>query len=152
MKTNQFEILAGHVLVFLFHLKYSFWEQHSTGPTDWVSWDETGYGAPVTSHAPVVHSMTHNMFNGLLNVFIFGDDGSVHHIWQTTCDKVPNPWGWCTWSVWNTIGDKVPPGAPSLNPLSIGNNIHKGIEVSGFSVGFFVGAPLQCLRQPPPFC
>ena len=107
----------------------SFLLNHWTGPAKWVSWDETGYSAPGTSHAPVVHSMTHNMFNGLLNVFIFGDDGSIHHIWQTTCDKVPNPWGWCTWSVWNTIGGKVPPGVPSVNPLSIGSNIHGGIEV-----------------------
>lgn len=25
------------------------------GPTKWVSWDETGYGAPETQHAPVVY-------------------------------------------------------------------------------------------------
>jgi len=94
-----------------------------------VSWDKTGYGAPETQHAPVVHSMSHNMFNGVLNVFIYGDDGYIHHIWQTTCDKVPNPWGWCTWSVWYKISDKIPDSVPSNNPLSIGANIHLGIEV-----------------------
>lgn len=109
---------------------YRTWQ---TGATKWVSWDKTGYGAPETQHAPVVHSMSHNMFNGVLNVFIYGDDGYIHHIWQTTCDKVPNPWGWCTWSVWYKISDKVPDSVPSNNPLSIGANIHLGIEV--FTVG-----------------
>lgn len=100
------------------------------GPTKWVSWDETGYGAPETQHAPVVHQMSHSTFNGVLNVFLYGDDGYIHHIWQTTCDKVPNPWGWCTWSLWYKIGDKIPMTDPSYNPLSIGANIHLGIEVS----------------------
>lgn len=53
-------------------------------PTKWVSWDETGYGAPETEHAPVVHQMSHTVFNGILNVFIYGNDGYLHHIWQTT--------------------------------------------------------------------
>lgn len=96
----------------------------------WVSWDETGYGAPETQHAPVVYQMSHSVFNGVLNVFIYGDDGYLHHIWQTTCDKVPNPWGWCTWSVWYKISDKIPAALPSFNPLSIGANIHLGIEVT----------------------
>lgn len=109
---------------------YRTWQ---TGPTKWVSWDETGYGAPETQHAPVVHSMSHSMFNGVLNVFIYGSDGYTHHIWQTTCDKVPNPWGWCTWSVWYKISDKIPETLPSNNPLSTGANIHLGIEV--FTVG-----------------
>ncbi|KAL9952296.1 hypothetical protein ACROYT_G039531 [Oculina patagonica] len=109
---------------------YRTWQ---TDPTKWVSWDETGYGAPETQHAPVVHQMSHSVFNGVLNVFIYGDDGYLHHIWQTTCDKVPNPWGWCTWSVWYKISDKIPTSNPSYNPLSIGANIHLGIEV--FTVG-----------------
>ena len=95
-----------------------------------MSWDETGYGAPESQHAPVVHQMSHSIFNGVLNVFIYGDDGYLHHIWQTTCDKVPNPWGWCTWSVWYKISDKIPAAVPSFNPLSIGANIHLGIEVT----------------------
>ena len=107
-----------------------------------MSWDETGYGAPETQHAPVVHQMSHSIFNGVLNVFIYGDDGYIHHIWQTTCDKVPNPWGWCTWSVWYKISDKIPETVLSNNPLSIGANIHLGIEVlkyslTGLLLGFF---------------
>lgn len=109
---------------------YRTWQ---IGPTKWVSWYETGYGAPETQHAPVVHQMSHSIFNGVLNVFIYGDDGYIHHIWQTTCDKVPNPWGWCTWSLWYKIGGKIPVTDPSYNPLSIGANIHLGIEV--FTVG-----------------
>ena len=112
-----------------------------------MSWDETGYGAPETYHAPVVHAMSHSIFNGVLNVFIFGNDGYIHHIWQTTCDKVPNPWGWCTWSVWYKTSDKIPETVSSNNPLSIGANIHLGIEVerslccflgcySGMHIGF----------------
>ena len=113
------------------------------GPTKWVSWDETGYGAPETQHAPVVHPMSNSVFNGVLNVFIYGDDGYLHHIWQTTCDKVPNPWGWCTWSVWYKISDKIPETVPSNNPLSIGANIHLGIEVlkhahwAAFNLSFY---------------
>lgn len=109
---------------------YRTWQ---TGLTKWVSWDETGYSAPETQWAPVVHSMSHSVFNGVLGVFIYGNDGYIHHIWQTTCDKVPNPWGWCTWSVWYKVGDKIPEALPSDNPLSIGANIHLGIEV--FIVG-----------------
>ena len=96
-----------------------------------MSWDETGYGAPETQHAPVVHAMSHSVFNGVLNVFIYGNDGYIHHIWQTTCDKVPNPWGWCTWSIWYKISNKIPESVSSNNPLSIGTNIHLGIEVWG---------------------
>lgn len=102
------------------------------GPTKWVSWDRTGYSAPTTVHAPVAHSMSSNFFNGKINVFVFGDDGHLHHIWQTTCDKVPNPWGWCTWSLWYKIGDAIPKTAESANQLSIGANIHHGIEVQMF--------------------
>ena len=99
------------------------------GPAKWVSWDETGYGAPETQHAPVVHAMSHSVLNGALNVFIYGNDGYIHHIWQTTCDKVPNPWGWCTWSIWYKISNKIPESVSSNNPLSIGTNIHLGVEV-----------------------
>lgn len=106
---------------------YRSWQ---TSSVKWSAWDKTGYGAPKTSHAPVVHQMDTNIFNGRLNVFIHGDDGKLHHIWQTTCDKVPNPWGWCTWSTWNTIGNDVPATDSKIaNTLSIGNNIHLGIEV-----------------------
>ena len=78
--------------------------------------------------------MDTNIFNGRINVFVHGTDGKVHHIWQTTCDKVPNPWGWCTWSTWNTIGGKIPSIMDTANTLAIANNMHLGIEVIFFSV------------------
>ncbi|XP_065662023.1 uncharacterized protein LOC100213807 isoform X3 [Hydra vulgaris] len=94
----------------------------------WSSWDKTGYYAPSSQFAPVVYGMSTNMFNGQLNLFVHGEDNMLYHIWQTTCDKVPNPWGWCTWSTWKQIGSKMPQSA-NLNTLSIGNNLHLGIEI-----------------------
>eukprot|EP00794_Sanderia_malayensis_P020371 gene20371-22380_t len=105
---------------------YRTWQ---TGFSDWHSWDKTGYYAPKSLHAPVAHAMDTNLFNGRINVFVHGTDDKVHHIWQTTCDKVPNPWGWCTWSTWNTIGDGMPLVMNVANTLSIANNMHLGIEV-----------------------
>jgi hypothetical protein len=116
------------IFITIFHL-FIFYCIPFSDPDKWVSWDKTGYGAPTSVHAPVAHSMSNNFFNGALNVFVFGEDGSVHHIWQTTCDKVPNPWGWCTWSLWYKIGNAIPKTVESANPLSIGANIHNGIEV-----------------------
>ena len=100
-----------------------------SGFADWHSWDKTGYYAPKSKHAPVAHDMDTNIFNGRINVFVHGTDGKIHHIWQTTCDKVPNPWGWCTWSTWNTIGGSLPLVMDTANTLSIANNMHLGIEV-----------------------
>lgn len=97
----------------------------------WASWDRTGYSAPKSVHAPVVHSMGNNFFNGKLNVFVHGVDGKLHHISQTTCDKVPNPWGWCTWGLWSTISGEIPKNSDyPPNSLSIGNNLHLGLEVN----------------------
>lgn len=124
---NDFTKLLEAFMVSTNGFLYRSWQ---TSSVKWSAWDKTGYGAPKTSHAPVVHQMDTNIFNGRLNVFIHGDDGKLHHIWQTTCDKVPNPWGWCTWSTWNTIGNDVPATDSKIaNTLSIGNNIHLGIEV-----------------------
>ena len=103
---------------------------HYSGFADWHSWDKTGYFAPKSTHAPVAHAMDTNMFNGRINVFVHGTDGKIHHIWQTTCDKVPNPWGWCTWSTWNTIGGSIPLVMNTINTLAIANNMHLGIEVT----------------------
>ena len=100
--------------------------------SEWSDWDKTGYSAPKSAHAPVVHAMDTNIFNGRLNVFVHGSDGYLHHIWQTTCDKVPNPWGWCTWSTWNKIGGAIPTTSVDSNTLGIGNNIHLGIEICKF--------------------
>jgi hypothetical protein len=51
--------------------------------------------------------MSGSFFNGRLEVFVLGKDGLIHHIWQTTCDAVPNPWGYCTWWVWTKIKKPV---------------------------------------------
>ena len=103
----------------------------------WSSWDQTGFSAPSTHFAPVVHGMATNMFNGRLNLFVHGNDDMLYHIWQTTCDKVPNPWGWCTWSTWKQIGSKIPQ-SPNLNTLSIANNLHLGIEVNVKPISFYL--------------
>ena len=96
----------------------------------WSSWDKTGYSAPKSVHAPIVHPMGYNFFNGKLNVFVHGIDEKLHHISQTTCDKVPNPWGWCTWGLWSTISGDIPSNSNyPPNSLSIGNNLHLGLEV-----------------------
>lgn len=89
---------------------------------------------PKFTSAPVVQQMGHSDFNGVLCVFARGDDGVVHHLQQTTCDKVENPWGPCTWGVaFAKIGGKIPSDAKSENPLVGSHNIHLGLEV--FAVG-----------------
>ena len=124
---------------------YRTWQINKS---EWSDWDKTGYSAPKSTHAPVVHSMDTNIFNGRLNVFVHGSDGYLHHIWQTTCDKVPNPWGWCTWSAWNKIGGVIPTTSVDSNTLGIGNNIHLGIEVCKFSsVSAFLYQKIQICRE-----
>lgn len=67
-------------------------------------------------------------FNGQLEVFTRGKDGVLHHIWQTTCDKVNNPWGPCTFGAYSEIGGDIPGGSKSQNPLSVAENIHGSNE------------------------
>ena len=89
---------------------------------------------PKFTSAPVAQQMSHSDFNGVLGIFARGDDGIVHHLSQTTCDKVKNPWGPCTWGLaFSKIGGKVPSDAKSSNPLVGSHNIHLGLEV--FAVG-----------------
>lgn len=123
---NSFTKLLEAFMVSTDGYLYRSWQ---TKPTEWSNWDKTGYSGPKSSHAPVVHGMDSNIFNGRLNVFVYGEDGYLHHIWQTTCDKVPNPWGWCTWSTWYQIGGAMPKTLDDMNTLGIGNNLHKGIEI-----------------------
>jgi len=129
---NSFTKLLEAFMISTDGYLYRCWQ---TEENKWSTWDKTGYSAPKSTHAPVVHSMDTNIFNGRLNVFIHGEDNLLHHIWQTTCDKVPNPWGWCTWSTWNLIGDQIPMSDNVVNTLSIGHNIHLGIEI--FTVSSF---------------
>lgn len=74
--------------------------------------------------------MGHSDFNGVVEVF--GREGNtLHHIHQTTCDKVKNPWGPCTWELeFHKLSDNLLSDPKSPNPLSVSNNIHLGLEVS----------------------
>ena len=101
--------------------KYSFSDWHGLG----------ALGAPQFDSAPAVHEMTDNVFNGMLQVVARGTDGFVHHISQTTCDKVKNPWGPCTWDLrYSRLGDRKVPGSNvAPNPLNIGATTHGGLEV-----------------------
>ena len=94
-------------------------------------WDKLGgLSSAKYNSAPVAHNMTDNFFNGILQVFVRGEDNKLHHIKQTTCDKVKNPWGPCTWDVeFSTLGGSLSANKSSPNPLSVSSNIHDGIEV-----------------------
>ena len=87
--------------------------------------------SPRFNSAPVVHQMAHSDFNGVLNLYVRGTDGDMHHIAQTTCDKVNNPWGPCTWTVYYRLGDGQVPADDALeNPFVASHSFHGGIEVS----------------------
>ncbi|XP_013392878.1 uncharacterized protein LOC106160753 isoform X2 [Lingula anatina] len=107
---------------------YRTWQYEGT---DWAKWRVHGDGQPdvISTTRPVAHLMSQTVFNGMVEVFALGTDGLVHHIWQTTCDKVKNPWGYCTWGVWEKIHSKVPSLGTQVNALAISNNIHLGNEV-----------------------
>ncbi|XP_077992289.1 uncharacterized protein LOC144446407 [Glandiceps talaboti] len=106
---------------------YRTWQRDNNKWADWRRHGDTQPMALKTSQ-PVSHPKSHSFFNDVLEVFILGSDGHLHHIYQTTCDKVDNPWGYCTWGVWSKIGDTAPSGS-KVNALTAGNNIHKGNEV-----------------------
>lgn len=94
-----------------------------------------GVFSPKFNSAPVAHQMGHSDFNGVLNLFVRGvsDGGNMHHISQTTCDKVKNVWGPCTWGTFQKVGGAPPPydiDADMPNPFTSSNSIHHGIEVS----------------------
>ena len=102
-----------------------------TGPTSFEGkWEKLGLFSPKFNSSPVAHPMGHSDFNGVLSVFVRGEDGLMHHIAQTTCDKVKNPWGPCTWGLFKKLGN-LPPSSPlARNPFTVSNSIHLGIEVS----------------------
>ena len=78
---------------------------------------------------PTANSLSPDFFNGALEVFGIGRDGHIHHMFQTTCDHVDNPWGYCTWGVFHST-DSVTPGKEEWsNVIMAGNNIHQGNEV-----------------------
>lgn len=108
------------------------WQTSDTSFTG--TWKKLGTDfSPKFNSAPVAHPMSDNFFNGVINLFVRGTDQRVHHISQTTCDKVKNPWGPCTWSTFDGLVDSVPADPSNGNPFTISNNIHLGIEV--FVVG-----------------
>ncbi|XP_077863002.1 uncharacterized protein LOC144345444, partial [Saccoglossus kowalevskii] len=105
---------------------YRMWQK---GGNKWSDWRTHGdsHPAAVKTSMPVALPMSNTFFNNALEVFILGTDGHVHHMFQTTCDHVDNPWGYCTWGVWHTRGNKVPVGN-MVNQLTGGSNIHGGNE------------------------
>ena len=105
------------------------WQDDKYSFSDWHG--GIGDFPPTFDSTPAVHEMTHNDFNGMLQLFIRGTDRFIHHISQTTCDKVENPWGPCTWAIrFTKLGDRTAPGSHSApNPISVGVTIHGGLEV-----------------------
>lgn len=105
------------------------WQTDKYSFSDWHG--GIGDFPPTFDSTPAVHEMTHADFNGMLQVFVRGTDKFIHHISQTTCDKVNNPWGPCTWGIrFTKLGDRMAPGSHSApNPLTIGVTIHGGLEV-----------------------
>ena len=102
-----------------------------TGPTSFEGkWEKLGLFSPSFNSSPVAHQMGHSDFNGVLNLFVRGKDGVMYHISQTTCDKVNNPWGPCTWGLFKKLGSTVPASPIARNALTASHNIHLGIEVS----------------------
>ncbi len=86
--------------------------------------------SPKFNSAPVAHAMGKNDFNGMVEVFV-RDGNTLRNIHQTTCDKVNNPWGPCTWELsWHKLGGDLPSDPNIPNPFTVSNNIHKGQEVS----------------------
>ncbi|XP_035673614.1 uncharacterized protein LOC118414010 [Branchiostoma floridae] len=115
----------------------------------WQDWTVLGVSQPamVNTSRPVAHAMSETIFHGMTEVFALGADGKIKHIWQTTCDNVVNPWGYCTWGLWGNIagslsndirvaygyGMEKPQLRGQVNVLATGHNVHLGNEV------FFVG-------------
>ncbi|XP_071949051.1 uncharacterized protein [Antedon mediterranea] len=96
---------------------------------EWASWRTASYDAPkMSTSKPVAAVMSHDWANGVLDVYGKSHDGYVHHVFQTTCDKISNPWGYCTWGLWHTMDSKIPYSGVA-NPLVTGHNIHYGIEI-----------------------
>ena len=122
---NRFEIFA---LVDEGNLIHA-WQDDVYSFSDWH--EGIGNFPPVFNSTPAVHEMTHSDFNGMLQVFVRGTDRFIHHISQTTCDKLNNPWGPCTWAFrFTKLGERMAPGSHNApNPISIGTTIHGGLEV-----------------------
>ncbi|XP_038070839.1 uncharacterized protein LOC119739825 [Patiria miniata] len=106
---------------------YRTWQRDDTR---WANWRSMGIFQPkvTTTSRPVANVMSHSFANGVLEVFALGADSTVKHIFQTTCDTVDNPWGYCTWGLWHTLSGKVPPTL-GANVIATGTNVHLGGEL-----------------------
>ena len=105
------------------------WQTSETSFED--KWHRLCLFPPKFNSAPVVHTMGPSFFNGILEVFVRGEDGTTHHIHQTICDKVHFPWGPCTWELaFHKLGSGLPADKSSQNPFTVSRNIHLGIEVN----------------------
>lgn len=105
------------------------WQEDKTEFSD--KWEKLSrLSSKKYNSAPVVHEMPDNFFNGILHLFVRGEDNQLHHIKQTSCDKIKNPWGPCTWELgFSSLGGTLPANESSVNPLTVSKNIHRGIEV-----------------------
>ncbi|XP_064631556.1 uncharacterized protein LOC135489877 [Lineus longissimus] len=117
---------------------HHIWQHKGTIWSSWSSSFGSGQPAVVPTTRPVSHAMSGSFFNGRLEVFALGKDGLLHHIWQTTCDAVPNLWGYCTWWIWSKIDKQVPAPLSSINGFSIGTNVHLGNEAFVFAKDYSV--------------
>lgn len=121
---NRIEVFAvfdgGHLL--------HTWQSSGTSFAD--KWHELCLFPPKFNSAPVAHPMGKSFFNGMIRVFARDEDGTFRTISQTTCDKVKNPWGPCTWEVeYHKLGGKPPANESNKDPFAVNRNIHFGIEV-----------------------
>ncbi|XP_071478815.1 uncharacterized protein [Diadema antillarum] len=95
-----------------------------------------------TDMRPAAHVMGYDIFNGKLMVSGMGKDGIVRECGQSTCDKVDNPWGYCTWGSWYQVGGKILfTGAGVENNLIMTRNVHFGVEA------FIVDQPGQLWKS-----
>lgn len=109
------------------HVLHTWQDGSNSFNGDWIKLG--GPFSPKFDSAPVVHQMGHSDFNGVLNLYVRGTDGKMHHIAQTTCDKVKNVWGPCTWDTFHGIGTISPSDENLRNPFTASQSIHGGIEV-----------------------
>eukprot|EP00117_Sycon_ciliatum_P034207 scpid49490/ scgid26160/ len=111
---------------------YHTWQ---TGVAEFHDWDEFGTAfwshMPDPNAAPVLRANSgKSIFNGRLELFLYGKDGYIHHLKQTTCDRVMNPWSECTWGLYERLVDQVvPTPLVARSPLIAGSNAHGGIEL-----------------------
>ena len=109
------------------HVLHTWQDGSNSFNDEWIKLG--GPFSPKFNSVPVVYQMGHSDFNGVLNLFVRGQDGRTHHIAQTTCDKVKNVWGPCTWNTFHGIGSNPPSNEDLENPFTASRSIHRGIEV-----------------------